>query len=56
MSRDDDSNAAYYAQKLRMAFENDNYFGWGTDEESIRETLRKVPSKDEFNYHFASSR
>jgi hypothetical protein len=44
----DDSNAAYYAQKLKMAFENDNYFGWGTDEESIRETLRKIPSKDEF--------
>jgi hypothetical protein len=44
----DDSNSAYYAQKLKMAFENDNYFGWGTDEESIRDTVRKIPSKDEF--------
>jgi hypothetical protein len=44
----DDGNAAYYAQKLKMAFENDNYFGWGTDEESIRETVRKIPSKEEF--------
>jgi hypothetical protein len=44
----DDSNAAYYAQKLKMAFENDNYFGWGTDEQSIREIIRKIPSKDEF--------
>ena len=44
----DESNAAYYAQKLKMAFENDNYFGWGTDEDSIRETIRKIPSKDEF--------
>lgn len=44
----DDSNAAYYAQKLKMAFENDNYFGWGTDEQAIREVLRAVPSKQEF--------
>jgi hypothetical protein len=44
----DDGNAAYYAQKLKMAFENDNYFGWGTDEESIRNTLRKIPSKEIF--------
>jgi hypothetical protein len=44
----DDSNAAYYAQKLKMAFENDNYFGWGTDESAIREIIRKIPSKDEF--------
>jgi hypothetical protein len=43
-----DGNAAYYAQKLKMAFENDNYFGWGTDEESIRDTIRKIPSKDVF--------
>jgi hypothetical protein len=44
----DDSNAAYYAQKLKMAFENDNYFGWGTDESAVREIIRKIPSKDEF--------
>lgn len=44
----DDNNAAYYAQKLKMAFENDNYFGWGTDEQSIRDTIRKIPSKDVF--------
>jgi hypothetical protein len=44
----DDSNAAYYSQKLKMAFENDNYFGWGTDESAIREIIRKIPSKDEF--------
>lgn len=44
----DEGNAAYYAQKLKMAFENDNYFGWGTDEEAIREILRSVSSKEEF--------
>lgn len=44
----DDSNAASFAQQLKMAFENDNYFGWGTDEEAVRDVIRKVPSKDFF--------
>jgi len=41
-------NAASFAQQLKMAFENDNYFGWGTDEAGIRDVIRKVPSKDYF--------
>jgi hypothetical protein len=44
----EDGNAASFAQQLRMAFENDNYFEWGTDEEAIRTVIRKVPSKDFF--------
>lgn len=44
----DDSNAASFAQQLRMAFENDNYFEWGTDKEVVRDVIRKIPSKDEF--------
>ena len=44
----DDGSAAAFAQQLKMAFENDNYFGWGTDEDSIRSVIRKVPSKEEF--------
>src|SRR3954464_14260452 len=44
----EDGNAASFAQQLKMAFENDNYFGWGTDEESVRDVIRKVPSKDYF--------
>lgn len=44
----EDGNAASFAQQLKMAFENDNYFGWGTDEEGIRDVIRKVPSKDYF--------
>lgn len=44
----DDSNAAYYAQQLKMSFENDNYFGWGTDEESVRSVIQKVPTKEAF--------
>lgn len=44
----EDGNAAAFAQQLKMAFENDNYMGWGTDEEVIRSVIRKVPSKDYF--------
>lgn len=44
----EDGNAASFAQQLKMAFENDNYFEWGTDEEAIRDVIRKVPSKDYF--------
>jgi hypothetical protein len=43
-----DDNAAFYAQKLKLAFENDMIFNWGTDEEAIRNTLRAVPSKEVF--------
>jgi hypothetical protein len=41
-------NGAYYAQKLKLAFENDMWFGWGTDEEAVRQILRSVPSKEVF--------
>ena len=44
----DEGNAAAYAQKLKMAFENDMWFDWGTDEEAVRNVMRAVPSKDEF--------
>lgn len=44
----EDGNSASFAQQLKMAFENDNYFEWGTDEEAIRDVIRKVPSKDYF--------
>jgi hypothetical protein len=44
----EEGNSAAFAQQLRMAFENDNYFGWGTDEEVIRKVIRTIPSKDEF--------
>lgn len=44
----DDGNSAAFAQQLKMAFENDNYFGWGTDEDVVRSVIRKIPSKEEF--------
>lgn len=44
----EDGSSAAFAQQLKMAFENDNYFGWGTDEEAIRSVIRKIPTKDDF--------
>jgi hypothetical protein len=44
----EDGNAAAFAQQLRMAFENDNYFEWGTDKVVVRDVMRKLPSKDFF--------
>ena len=44
----DEKYAAAFAQQLKMAFENDNYFHWGTDEEAVRTIIRKVPTKEAF--------
>ena len=40
----DPGNPANYATRLKMAFENDNAFGWGTDEEAVFRTLEEIPS------------
>lgn len=44
----EEGNEATYAKQLKMAFENDMWFGWGTDEEAIRKVLRAIPSKEYF--------
>jgi hypothetical protein len=44
----EDGSSATYAKQLKMAFENDMWFGWGTDEEAIRTVMRKIPSKEVF--------
>ncbi len=40
----DQGNPANFAIRLAMAFENDNAFGWGTDEESLFLTLEQIPT------------
>lgn len=43
----EDGTSATSAKQIKMAFEND---GWpGTDTESLRSTLREIPSKEEFS-------
>lgn len=44
----EDGTPATYAKQIKMAFENDMWWGWGTDEEALRKVIIAVPSKDEF--------
>ena len=41
----DEGNPANFAIRLVMAFENDNAFGWGTDEEALYRTLEEIPTR-----------
>lgn len=36
---------ANYAKLLQMAFQNDNYFGWGTNEELVFKVFNSLPSQ-----------
>lgn len=44
----EDGTPATYAKQIKMAFENDIWFGWGTDEEALRKVFLSIPSKEEF--------
>jgi hypothetical protein len=44
-----EGNPAAFATQLKMAFENDNYFGWGTDEEAVFTVLEAIPSSSVMN-------
>jgi hypothetical protein len=35
-----------YAQEIKLALDNNNWLGWGTDNNAIRQTLTRLPSKD----------
>ena len=37
-----------WAKQFEMAFANNNWFDWGTDENLIRRTLIAIPSKNDF--------
>jgi hypothetical protein len=39
---------ATFAKQIKMAFDNDMAFGWGTDEEKLRGIIRAIPSQDAF--------
>lgn len=41
-----DSNHATWAKQLKMAFDNDGW--WGTDESAIRQVIRAIPSQEDF--------
>ncbi len=43
-----EGSEAAFAKQLKMAFDNDMAFGWGTDEEKLRGVFRAIPSKQAF--------
>jgi hypothetical protein len=36
---------ATFAKQLKMAFDNDNYAGWGTNEKMVIQVFSEIPSK-----------
>lgn len=42
----DEGNAPTIAKQIKMAFENDGWFG--TDKDALRQAIRDIPSKSEF--------
>src|ERR1700677_212208 len=42
----EDGSSATYAKQLKMAFDNDGW--WGTDVEKVRSTFKEIPSKQAF--------
>lgn len=40
-----EGNPATYAKQFKMAFDNDNVFGWGTNEDQVFNTITAIPTK-----------
>jgi hypothetical protein len=41
----DEGDPSAFAKQLKMAFDNDNYMGWGTNEEMVFRVFEEIPSK-----------
>jgi hypothetical protein len=41
----EEGDPSTFAKQLKMAFDNDNYFGLGTKEELVFQVFRDIPSK-----------
>jgi Annexin len=41
----DEGDPATFAKQLKMAFDNDNYAGWGTNEKMVFKVFNELPSK-----------
>jgi hypothetical protein len=44
----EEGSSATYAKQIKMAFENDTWLGWGTDETALRKTIIAIPNKQIF--------
>ena len=45
----DEGDPATYAKQLKMAFDNDVAFGWGTNEEAVTRVFEEIPSKSMYS-------
>lgn len=45
----EEGDPATFAKQLKMAFENDNYFGWGTNWEVVKQVFQELPSKSMYS-------
>jgi hypothetical protein len=40
-----EGDPATFARQLKMAFDNDNWMGWGTNNKMVMQVFRQIPSK-----------
>ena len=45
----EEGDPATFAKQLKMAFENDNYFGWGTNLKIVKQVFNNLPSKSMYS-------
>jgi Annexin len=45
----EEGDPATFAKQLKMAFDNDNYAGWGTNEEMVFKVFSDIPSKSMYS-------
>jgi hypothetical protein len=45
----EEGDPATFAKQLKMAFENDNYLGWGTNEKVVSQVFQEIPSKSMYS-------
>jgi hypothetical protein len=45
----DEGDPATYATQFKMAFENDNWLGWGTNLTQVYATITAIPSKKSYS-------
>lgn len=41
----EEGDPATFAKQLKMAFDNDNWAGWGTNENLVTQVFQQIPSK-----------
>lgn len=45
----EEGDPATLAKQLKMAFDNDNYLGWGTNEDMVKRVFEEIPSKSMYS-------